>query len=43
LSRWHEYLAFLLAVQSVFTGLATLIWLLIASAPDDSTDAGPKF
>lgn len=34
LSRWHEYIAFLLAVQGVFTGLATLIWLLVSSTPD---------
>lgn len=34
LSSWHEYVAFLLAVQGVFTGLATLVWLLISSTPD---------
>jgi hypothetical protein len=34
LSSWHEYLAFLFAVQGIFTGLATLVWLLIASTPD---------
>ena len=34
LSSWHEYLAFLFAVQGVFTGLATLVWLLVASTPD---------
>jgi hypothetical protein len=34
LSSWHEYVALLLAVQGVFTGLATLVWLLIASTPD---------
>lgn len=34
LSRWHEYIGFLLAVQAVFTGLATLVWLLVARAPD---------
>ena len=34
LSRWHEYIAFLLAVQAVFTGLATLVWLLVSSTPD---------
>jgi len=26
--------AFLFAVQGVFTGLATLVWLLVASTPD---------
>ena len=34
LSSGHEYLAFLLAVQGIFTGLATLVWLLVASTPD---------
>ena len=34
LSSWHEYLAFLFAVQGIFTGLATLVWLLVASTPD---------
>lgn len=39
LSGWHEYVAFLLAVQGVFTGLATLVWLLVASRPDVASDA----
>jgi hypothetical protein len=34
LSSWHEYVAFLLAVQGIFTGLATLVWVLVASTPD---------
>jgi hypothetical protein len=34
LSSWHEYVAFLFAVQGIFTGLATLVWLLVASTPD---------
>ncbi len=34
LSSWHEYVAFLLAVQGVFTGLMTLVWVLMASVPD---------
>lgn len=34
LAGWHEYTAFLLAVQGIFTGLATLVWLLVASTPD---------
>ncbi len=38
LSSWHEYVAFLLAVQGVFTGLATLVWLLVASTPDVVSD-----
>jgi hypothetical protein len=34
LSSWHEYVAFLFAVQGVFTGLVTLVWMLVSSAPD---------
>lgn len=41
LSAWHEYMAFLLAVQGVFTGLATLVWLLVTSTPDSTSDADP--
>ena len=33
-SSWHEYFAFLFAVQGIFTGLATLVWLLVSSTPD---------
>ena len=40
LARGHEYIAFLLAVQGVFTGLATLVWLLVANAPDEVTGTG---
>lgn len=40
LSRWHEYIAFLLAVQGVFTGLATLVWLLVSSTPDAPAGSG---
>ena len=29
----------LLAVQGVFTGLATLVWLLVASRPDVADEA----
>jgi hypothetical protein len=36
LSSWHEYVAFLFAVQGIFTGLATLVWLLVSSSPDES-------
>ncbi len=39
LSRWHEYIAFLLTVQGIFTGLATLVWLLVASTPDGPAGA----
>lgn len=35
LAGWHEYMAFLLSVQAIFTGLVTLVWLLAASTPDD--------
>lgn len=35
LSSWHEYIAFLFAVQGIFTGLVTVVWLLVSSAPDD--------
>jgi hypothetical protein len=34
LSSWHEYIAFLFAVQAIFTGLATVVWLLVSSTPD---------
>jgi hypothetical protein len=34
LGYWHEYLTFVVAVQGVATGLATLLWLLVASSPD---------
>jgi hypothetical protein len=40
LSGWHEYMAFLLSVQAIFTGLVTLVWLLAASTPDDVTSSG---
>lgn len=40
LSRWHEYIAFLIAIQGVFTGLATLVWLLVASSPDEVAGTG---
>ena len=35
LSDWHEFLAFVISVQGIFVGLATLVWLLVASATDD--------
>ena len=34
LGYWHEYLTFVVAVQGIATGLATLLWLLVVSAPD---------
>lgn len=38
LSKWHEYIVFVLTLQGVFMGLATLIWQLLVALPD----AGPK-
>jgi hypothetical protein len=40
LSSWHEYLAFLFAVQGIFTGLVTLVWLLVSSTPDAAAGTG---
>ena len=34
LGYWHEYLTFVVSLQGVATGLATLLWLLVASTPD---------
>ncbi|WP_006245782.1 hypothetical protein [Mycolicibacterium tusciae] len=34
LGYWHEYLTFVVAVQGIATGLATLLWLLVFNAPD---------
>jgi hypothetical protein len=42
LSSWHEYVAFLFAVQGIFTGLATLVWLLVSSTPDAAAGAGAE-
>lgn len=35
LATWHEYLAFIVSVQGVFIGLATLVWLLVVTTPDN--------
>ena len=35
LAAWHEYLSFVLSLQAIFTGLATLVWLLMVNVPDD--------
>jgi hypothetical protein len=40
LGYWHEYLTFVISVQGVATGLATLMWLLVASSPDQRGNAG---
>ena len=39
LGYWHEYLTFVVAVQGIATGLATLLWLLVVSAPDQRIPA----
>jgi hypothetical protein len=35
LSPWHEYLAFVVTIQSSAVGLATLVWLLVVNSPSD--------
>jgi len=40
LGYWHEYLTFVVSVQGVVTGLATLIWLLVANRPDQRIAVG---
>lgn len=42
LGYWHEFLTFVITVQGVATGLATLVWLLVVSTPDqrDASGAG---
>lgn len=40
LGYWHEYLTFVVSVQGVVTGLATLIWFLVASRPDQRITVG---
>jgi len=39
LGYWHEYLTFVVAVQGIATGLATLLWLLVANTPDQRVAA----
>ncbi len=34
LSKWHEYIVFILTLLAVFVGLATLIWQLLVARPD---------
>lgn len=34
LGYWHEYLTFVVSVQGVATGLATLLWLLVSGTSD---------
>jgi hypothetical protein len=40
LGYWHEFLTFVIAVQAVATGLATLVWLLVVSGPDQRSGRG---
>ncbi|MCV7301680.1 hypothetical protein H7J93_18830 [Mycobacterium barrassiae] len=40
LGYWHEYLTFVIAVQGVATGLATLVWVLVVSDPDRRNTSG---
>ncbi|MEV3902372.1 hypothetical protein AB0K11_08605 [Mycobacterium sp. NPDC050551] len=40
LGYWHEFLTFVIAVQGVATGLATLVWLLVVSGPDQRSGRG---
>ena len=35
LEAWHEYLTFVVSLQAIFTGLATLMWLLVVTVPDE--------
>jgi hypothetical protein len=40
LEAWHEYLTFVVSLQAIFTGVATLVWLLVVTVPDEGeTDA----
>lgn len=39
LGYWHEYLTFVVSVQGVATGLATLLWLLVANTSDQRISA----
>lgn len=41
LGYWHEFLTFVIAVQGVATGLATLVWLLVVSQSDQGAARGP--
>jgi hypothetical protein len=39
LAAWHEYLAFVVSLQAIFTALATLVWVLVVNEPDDPDGA----
>jgi hypothetical protein len=36
----RRYLTFVISIQGVATGLATLMWLLVASSPDRRVNPG---
>jgi hypothetical protein len=38
LHAWHEYLTFVITLQALFTGVATLVWLLVVHVPDPGRD-----
>jgi len=38
LSKWHEYIVFILTLLAVFVGLTTLIWQLLVSRPDTTPE-----
>jgi hypothetical protein len=40
LGYWHEFLTFVIAIQGVATGLATLVWVLVVSSPDQRVGPG---
>lgn len=42
LGYWHEYLTFVISVQGVATGLATLIWVLVVGGLDQRLAARPQ-
>jgi hypothetical protein len=35
LEAWHEYPAFVVSLRAIFTGLASLVWLLVVNVPDE--------
>lgn len=34
-NAWHQYVAFVVSLQAVFTRLASLVWLLAVNVPDE--------
>ncbi|MFM9035612.1 MAG: hypothetical protein ACKOQ4_15255 [Mycobacterium sp.] len=37
---WHEYISFVVSIQAVATGLATLVWMFLVTAGGSSQSAG---